>query len=123
MIKFSPFVLFVLWLAGCRQNAVKVVQKGDMACFHYHLSKPNGTRLDDNRCFEPCAEETPSPFCVKAGVGYLVPAWDNALIGMKAGEFKTIKISPNEGWGTEHLPPGMLPNDTLLLTIEMISFK
>jgi FKBP-type peptidyl-prolyl cis-trans isomerase SlyD len=41
------------------------------------------------------------PLTFKAGEGQIIPGFEKAVIGMKAGEKKSFKVSPEEGYGKE----------------------
>jgi len=71
----------------------KKVEKG-------HFVKVNYTgRFNDGTVFD--SSEGKQALEVLAGEGMLIKGFDNALLGMKEGEEKTIKISANDAYG-EH---------------------
>lgn len=53
--------------------------------------------LENGETFETSADAGPLEFVI--GDGTVMPAFEKGLIGMKAGENKTIKVNPEEGYG------------------------
>ena len=55
------------------------------------------------------------PLEFKAGGGQIIPGFDKAVMGMKAGQKKSFKVSPEEGYGKEdpsaiqNVPKSQLP--------------
>jgi FKBP-type peptidyl-prolyl cis-trans isomerase 2 len=85
------------------QDAVKV---------HYTGTLDNGEVFDSSKGREPLA------FTV--GAGQMIPGFDNAVLGMKLNEVKTVTIPASEAYGEkkddlfqkigrEQLPEGMEP--------------
>jgi len=58
--------------------------------------------LDDGRVFDS-TEQHGFPMKLTIGAGVYLDGLENALIGMKVDEVKTIHLSPSEAYG-EHLP-------------------
>lgn len=59
------------------------------------------------------------PFTYKAGVGEVIPGWDQGCLGMKAGEQRLLRIPPAEGYGAGGFPAwGIPPQATLLFELE-----
>ncbi len=110
--------LQILLFAACIKKDARV-SKNDWVLMNYKLAKIDGTRLDETFCYKKCSSLKYSPFKSKIGVGWLVPAWDNGLLGMKVGEYKKIFITPDQGWG-RNPPPGILPTDTLILEVWIV---
>jgi peptidylprolyl isomerase len=77
---------------------MRQVTSGDTVNVHYR-----GT-LDDGSEFDSSAGRDPLQFTV--GSGQVIPGFDNALMGMAAGETKTVTIPPEEAYGQAN--PGMV---------------
>ena len=71
-----------------------LVKNGDTVLVHY-----TGT-LDDGTVFDSSAER--EPLEATLGKGMLIPGFENALLGMSAGEKKTVTISRENAYG-DHL--------------------
>ncbi|MBI5826277.1 MAG: peptidylprolyl isomerase [Deltaproteobacteria bacterium] len=84
-------------------------KKGDMVKVHY-----TGT-LDDGSVFDTSDDSAPIEFVV--GGGALIPAFEDALVGMNTGESKTVRINAEDAYGPFYpdmvidLDKGALPGD------------
>lgn len=98
-MKYAPSVFAVLLMvltAGCTSTGyvagdVKMVKAGDNIAVDYW-----GT-LDDGIQFDTSEGRTPLEF--EAGAGQMIAGFDNAVIGMKVGEEKSVRIEPEEAYG------------------------
>jgi len=54
-------------------------------------------RLDDNSVFDTSVDRDPIQLTI--GQGRTIPALEEAIIGMKTGETKTVEISAEQGYG------------------------
>ena len=69
----------------------EVVEKGDTVSVIYTGKFEDGEVFDSN--------EGKEPFTFTVGAGQVIPGFDNAVLGMKVGEEKTVTITPEEGYG------------------------
>ncbi|MCD4727042.1 MAG: peptidylprolyl isomerase [Pirellulales bacterium] len=67
------------------------VKKGDRVCIHYRGTFEDGTEFDSS--FER------KPVDIVLGEGEVVPGFENAIIGMKKDERKTVTLTPAEAYG------------------------
>ncbi|MBN2459086.1 peptidylprolyl isomerase [Candidatus Woesearchaeota archaeon] len=87
-----------------------VVKAGDNVKVEYTGS------FDDGRVFDS-SEKHKKPLPFQAGAKQVIPGFDNAVIGMKLGEEKTIKIQPEEAYGmprpelVQKVPKEQLPKE------------
>jgi FKBP-type peptidyl-prolyl cis-trans isomerase 2 len=87
-----------------------VVKKGDKIKVEYTGSFDDGTVFDDSASHG-------KPLEFEAGAGHVIPGFDNAVIGMKKGEEKIVKITPAEGYGevnpelVKEVPRDRLPKE------------
>lgn len=77
-------------LAGCAGQQ-PVAKAGDRVKVYYSVSLPGGDPFESNR------NGTPLEFTVGSGV--VVKGFDNAVIGMRQGETKTVTIPPEDAYG------------------------
>jgi len=56
-------------------------------------------RLFDRNSHIDASEKHGKPLEFEAGAGMVVPGFDAAMIGMKAGEEKTLTLKPEEAYG------------------------
>ncbi|HMK45677.1 MAG TPA: peptidylprolyl isomerase [Methanocella sp.] len=102
-------VLSVTLIAGCTNqnqttNNQTTVKTGDNITVDYIGTLDNGSVFDTS--IVPIAQqynltypEYRTPISFVAGSGTLIPGFENATIGMKAGETKNITISPENAYG------------------------
>ncbi len=89
------------------KKSKNTVQKGDLVTVHYIGRFKNGKIFDQSK------KEKPLSF--KAGVGEVVPGFDNAVLSMKLGEKKTVDIPMKDAYGKrdekleQKLPVSMFP--------------
>ncbi len=67
------------------------VAAGSKVRVHY-----TGT-FDDGEVFDSSREADPLEF--EVGAGQVIPGFDNAVIGMKVGETKQVRLPENEAYG------------------------
>ena len=85
------------------------VEKGNQVTIHYK------GRLEDGTVFD--SSEGRDPLAFEAGSGQVIPGFDSAVLGMTAGEKKTITIPAAEAYGEhddnliQEIPRNMLPED------------
>jgi peptidylprolyl isomerase len=84
-----PVIFSLLLLTGC--NGERVAQDGDKVSVHYTGSLQDGTIFDTSIGKEP--------FSFTIGSGETITGFNNAVIGMKVGETKTVTLSPDEAYG------------------------
>jgi peptidylprolyl isomerase len=77
-------------LSGCTSQQTEA-KAGDTVKVHYTVSFTDGTE------FETTRNSTPLEFTV--GSGSVVKGFDNAVVGMKPGETKTVTITPEDAYG------------------------
>lgn len=71
--------------------AVIQAKSGDTVAVHYT------GRLDDGTVFDTSVER--EPLRLTLGQGQYIPAFEQAIIGMKPGESRTVSIPANEAYG------------------------
>lgn len=89
---------------------LKTVEKGNKIKVEYVGKLEDGTVFDSS-------EKHNSPLEFVVGEGQLIKGFDNAVVGMKLGEEKEVKIPPEEGYGNHNpefvrdMPKDMFPKD------------
>lgn len=96
-------------------------QSGNMVRVDYEvrLLLEDGTPTYD--AFDTTRAQVPFEF--QLGVGYTIPAMEDALLVMSRGQRCRVRVPPLEGYGRAGYPPTIPPNADLLLDIELISFE
>lgn len=93
-MKIALIGIFLIALAlGCVSNMQ--VEKGDMVAVDYTGSLENGTIFDSS------IGRAPLEF--QAGAGDMIKGFDDAVIGMKVNETKTVTIKPEDAYGSYDL--------------------
>ncbi|NLI61856.1 MAG: peptidylprolyl isomerase [Methanosarcinaceae archaeon] len=99
-------ITFAIFVSGCIEEK-PVVENGDTIKVEYTGKYTNGTVFDTSEGREPLE--------FVAGAGQMIKGFDNAVIGMKEGEKKTVTIPPEEAYGER--------NETMILDIPMETVK
>ncbi|MBI2075776.1 MAG: FKBP-type peptidyl-prolyl cis-trans isomerase [Candidatus Aenigmarchaeota archaeon] len=92
------------------------VKKGDHVFVNYTGTLENGTKFDSSEGREPLEFDV--------GAGQMIKGFDAAVVGMKTGEEKTVKIKAADAYGEadprnvidvpkSNVPPGVKAGDTL----------
>lgn len=68
-----------------------MIEKGSKVKVHYT------GKFEDNNIFDSSVDKDPLEFVV--GEGMLIPGFENGVIGLDAGDKKTIEIQPEEAYG------------------------
>lgn len=100
MVLLRIMLLGVMLATGC--SGMVKAESGDIVKVHY-----TGT-LEDGTVFDTSVEHEPLEFTL--GQGQLIPDFEQAVIGMKIGDLKTINIPADQAYGPYR--------DDLILVIE-----
>jgi peptidylprolyl isomerase len=85
------------------------IKAGDTISVDYTGKKQDGTVFDTS--------EGKNPLKFTVGAGMLIQGFDNAVVGMKPGESKTVDVPPEEGYGPRHddafvtIPRAQIPEE------------
>jgi len=99
------------------------VENGNTIKVHYVGTLDDGTEFDNSR-----KRDAPLEFAV--GSGQIIKGFDTAVVGMKKGETKKIKVTPAEGYGEktdeaikkvprDQLPPDQEPKVGMILGLKL----
>ena len=77
-----------------KEDAMTGVKSGDTILVHYKGSLENGTVFDSSLDLKPVE-------CTIGG-GEVIPGFEEAVIGMKAGDRKTVHIPCDQAYGPYH---------------------
>ncbi len=89
------------------------VESGNKVCVEYEGTLDDGTVFDSS-------QRHGCPLEFEIGSGQIIKGFENAIIGMKKGEEKEIKINPSEAYGDinpqliKKMPRNQLPANTEL---------
>ncbi|HJK00221.1 MAG TPA: FKBP-type peptidyl-prolyl cis-trans isomerase [Methanocorpusculum sp.] len=81
----------VVFAAGCIGTADQTAQVNDTVNVYYTLTLEDGTVRETN------VGESPLTFVL--GSGQMIKGFDEAVVGMKPGETKTVTLTPDQAYG------------------------
>ena len=73
-------------------SAEQVVEKGDKVSIHYVGTLDDGEQFDSSR-------ERGEPISFTVGGGMMIPGFDKGVTGLKVGDKKDLKLSPDDAYG------------------------
>ncbi len=91
-------------------------EKGAQVKAHYAGFLTNGMKFDSSY-------DRNEPLSFNVGVKQVIAGWDEALMGMKKGEKRTLIIPSHLGYGKQGAGGVIPPNATLIFEVELIDFK
>jgi FKBP-type peptidyl-prolyl cis-trans isomerase 2 len=115
LVMLSASTLVIVLYQGNQDSTNKqnrAVANGDTVKVNYIGSLPDGRVFDTSFAsvanndsvpkalsFSLRANSSYTPLSFTVGAGTVITGFNNAVVGMKAGESKTVDISPSEGYG------------------------
>jgi FKBP-type peptidyl-prolyl cis-trans isomerase len=94
----------------------KTVASGDSVYVRYSGALSSGQVFDQRTPAQPT-------FDFKLGTGYVIPGWDQGLVGMKVGGTRQLIIPPALAYGSAGYYPAIPPNAVLVFNIVMSAAK
>ncbi len=92
-----------------------LIEKGKLVSVHYSGFLSDGTKFDSS-------VERDEPLMLMAGMGQVIPGWDEGLQLLKLGSKARFIIPPQLGYGERDL--GIIPaNSTLIFDVEVVEVK
>ena len=86
---------------------------GQTVTVHYTGWLEDGTKFDSS-------VDRDEPFRFPLGVGYVIPGWDQGVVGMTVGGKRKLTVPPQLGYGASGAGGVIPPNATLLFEVELI---
>jgi FKBP-type peptidyl-prolyl cis-trans isomerase FkpA len=77
--------------------------------------------LEDGREFDTSRHG--KPFSFPLGVDYVIPGWDQGLVGMRVGGKRRLTIPAELGYGAGGAGSMVPPNATLIFEIELLEIS
>jgi peptidylprolyl isomerase len=100
-----------------QEGAGEVVKTGDVIEVNYHGVTWRGNVFDSSFSRNASVE-------FPIGVGMLIKAWDQVLVGKKVGSRVLISASPEFGYGEQGAPSaGIKGDDTLVFVVDIVDIK
>ena len=94
----------------------QVTGRGQTVRVHYTGWLEDGTEFDSSH-------KRNEPFQFPLGVGYVIPGWDQGVIGMKLGGKRKLTIPSHLGYGEAGAGGLIPPNATLIFEIELLKIS
>lgn len=88
---------------------------GQFVTVHYTGWLENGTEFDSSRRREP--------FSFPLGVDFVIPGWDQGLIGMRVGGKRRLTIPAELGYGAAGAGNMIPPDATLIFEIALLEIS
>lgn len=92
-------------------------KKGQLVTVHYE-----GRLLDGEQVFDTSANHG-APFNFRVGEGTVISGWDEGIIGMKAGEKRTLIVPFWLGYGDKGITGKIPRRATLVFDVELLKFE
>ena len=98
----------------------QVVGTGAEAAVGNTVSVNYTGKLQNGTVFDTLVGKAPIEFPL--GGGYVIPGWDQGLVGMKVGGKRLLIIPPSLGYGSQDYGP-IPANSTLIFEVELVGVK
>lgn len=123
-VLLSGFITVLLFSAAFSEAAEKEKKEVELIVSEGASVKVNYTLTVDGKVFDSSKGDEPLQF--KVGSHAVIPGFEKAVMGMKVGEKKSFRVSPEEGYGLEdpkaiqdvpkkQLPPDITPKAGMIL--------
>jgi hypothetical protein len=109
-----------LKITTTQEGSGPAIVNGQTASMLYTGTLENGQKFDSN--IDPAFNHV-EPFEFTLGAGQVIKGWDLGVLGMKAGEKRTLVIPGDLAYGSRGVPGVIPPGATLTFTIELKAIK
>ncbi len=95
-------------------DGIEVASRGQFITVHYIGTLEDGTEFD-------ASYTRNEPFSFPVGVGYVIPGWDQGVVGMKVGGKRRLIVPAQLGYGSQGAGDVIPPDATLIFEIELLN--
>ncbi len=93
-----------------------VTGRGQTVSVHYTGWLEDDTKFDSSR-------DRDDPFSFPVDSGYVIPGWDEGVVGMQVGGIRRLVIPPELGYGAQGAGGVIPPDATLVFEIELLEIS
>ena len=93
-----------------------VTGRGQTVVVHYTGWLQDDTKFDSSR-------DRNDPFSFPVECGYVIPGWDEGVVGMQVGGIRRLVVPPELGYGAQGAGGVIPPNATLIFEIELLEIS
>ena len=90
--------------------------RGQTAIVHYTGWLEDGSKFDSSR-------DRNNPFSFPIDCGYVIPGWDEGVVGMQVGGIRKLTVPPQLAYGESGAGGIIPPNATLVFEIELLEIS
>lgn len=101
----------------------EVITSGDIASMHYTGWLFDPEAADGRGAKFDSSHDRNQAFEFELGAGRVIRGWDVGVEGMRIGETRELKISPDLGYGARGAGGVIPPNATLIFEVQLVKFK
>lgn len=91
----------------------KAIGRGETVYVHYTGWLDDGTKFDSSH-------DRGEPLHFPLGERYVIPGWDEGMVGMRIGGRRRLTIPPELGYGSRGAGSVIPPNATLIFEVELL---
>ena len=90
--------------------------RGQTAIVHYTGWLEDGTKFDSSKDHD-------RPFSFPVACGYVIPGWDEGVVGMQVGGVRKLTVPSQLAYGESGAGGVIPPNATLVFEIELLELS
>ena len=103
-----------------KEGSGQAAKTGDKVTVNYTGKLSNGTVFDSN--IDPQFKHV-EPYQLTLGQNSVIQGWELGVLGMKAGEKRTLTIPPELGYGAAGAGTIIPPNATLIFEVDLLKIN